>query len=45
MNVLGESKIGDLSKHSKQLLKDLGSDVPQFGNPHIPKRAPHEKFY
>jgi hypothetical protein len=45
MHVLGEGKIGDLSQHSTQLLKDLGVNVPQTGTTHIPKRAPHEKFY
>ena len=45
MHVLGEGKLGDLSKHSKQLIKDLGGDVPQLGSPKVPKRAPHEKFY
>lgn len=45
MQVLGEAKIGDQSKHSKKLLVDLGVQLPQTGAPHIPKRAPHEKYY
>lgn len=45
MNVLGEAKIGDLSRHSKKLITDLGVQLPQVGSPHIPKKAPHEKYY
>lgn len=45
MRLLGEAKIGDRSEHSKQLLKDLGVDIKQYGAPHVAKRAPHQKFY
>lgn len=45
MHVLGEAKIADNSRHSKQLLADLGVELTQKGAPHIPKKAPHEKFY
>ena len=45
MHVLGESKLADSSAHSKQLLTDLGVNLPQLGAPHVAKRAPHEKFY
>ena len=45
MFVLGEAKLADESRHSKQLLADLGVDVKNQGAPHIPKKAPHEKYY
>lgn len=45
MQVLGESKLADTSRHSLQLIKDLGGQIPESFNPHIAKKAPHEKFY
>ena len=45
MQVLGEARSADPSVHSKQLLADLGVQLPHLGAPHVPKRAPHEKFY
>ncbi len=45
MHVLGEGKLGDRSEHSEKLIKDLGVKVPQNNNQHIPKKAPHERFY
>lgn len=45
MQVVGEGLLPDRSKHSKQLIIDLGGNVPQAGSPHIRKQAPHEKFY
>lgn len=45
MYVVGEAKIGDLSKHSEKLIRDQGGEVPQNKGSNIPKKAPHEKFY
>ena len=45
MSVLGEGKIADLAKNSKQLIRDLGGKLPELGSPNVQKKAPHEKFY
>ena len=45
MLFLGEGAVPDVSVHSPQLLKDLGIDMPQYGAPKVPKRAPHERYY
>lgn len=45
MHVLGEGMIADQSRHSKQLIADLGINLQQKGSPNIIKKAPHEKFY
>ena len=45
MLVLAEGLATDKSTSSDKLLVDLGVEVPRLGNHHIPKKAPHEKYY
>lgn len=45
MLVLSETLATDLPTNSQKLLVDLGVEVPRLGNHHIPKKAPHEKYY
>ena len=35
----------DVSKNSQKLLTDLNVNVPRVGSHHVPKKAPHEKYY
>lgn len=43
--VLSEGLATDQSTTSEKLLVDLGVNVPKVGNHHVPKKAPHEKYY
>ena len=45
MLVLAEGIAPDQKTTSEKLLVDLGVNVPRLGNPQIPKKAPHEKYY
>ena len=45
MMVLAEGIAADQPNTSEKLLTDLGVKVPRVGNHHIPKKAPHEKYY
>lgn len=45
MLVLSQGLATDQSTTSERLLTDLGVQVPRLGNHHIPKKAPHEKYY
>lgn len=43
--VLAEGIAPDQSNTSEKLLVDLGVSLPRLGNHHVPKKAPHEKYY
>jgi len=43
--VLAEGIAPDQPSTSDKLLVDLGVNVPRLGNHHVPKKAPHEKYY